>query len=271
MRVEETRQTIVPGLEMLFDWNVTDRSSALISIGYGDKLPENSGGCFALKVFITENCLLTILNGAPDAANLVLGCAADDGAIRIPVHLPETVRSIDRIVRGYTYKEASLTLILQGKVLQLLAAGMAASPSLHKEAMEARIAKSVVDILLIDPLNPPTLPALSARVGEPQRKLIDIFRAHYGKTIAEWLADWQFNYARDQLLKRSMSLREISEVLGYGSVSNFSAAFSKRFGVSPGRLRKEFALSKNTAATATSCPDKGLDIPGVRRASALFN
>ena len=248
MRAEETRQTIVPGLEMLVDWRVTDRSAALISIGYGDEPPDNSEGSFALLVSITDNCLLTMLSGAPDVTNLVLGCAAYDGTIRIPVHLPETVRSIDRIVRGHTYKEASLTLILQGKVLQLLAAGMAASPSLNKKAMEDRVAKSVVDILQIDPLNPPTLPTLSARVGVPQRKLFDIFRAHYGMTIAEWLADWQFNYARDQLLKRSMSLREISEVLGYGSVSNFSAAFTKRFGVSPGRLRSSGTATPKLSA-----------------------
>ena len=237
MRVEQTRQMVVPGLELIVDWHNADKASALITIGYGDIAPVNSDGTFALRVVMTENCLRSILSGAPDALNLVMGSAAEDGVIRIPVHLPDAVRSVTRIIRGTTYRDAGRALILQGKVLELLAGGMAARICLNKEEAEANIAKGVLDILLLDPLNPPDLPTLAARIGEPQRKLVDIFRAHYGITIAEWLADWQFNYARDQLLKCTMSVREISEILRYGNVSNFTTAFTKRFGVPPGRLR----------------------------------
>ena len=270
MRVEETRQTVVPGLDLIVNWHNNNKGSVLVTIGYGDIAPINSGGPFALRVVMTEKYLQSILSGSPDAINLVMGCAAEDGTIRIPVHLSEVVGSIGRIVRGTTYKDAGRALFLQGKVLQLLAECIAARSCIDKETMEADIVKSIVGILLIYPFKSPDLPALSAHLGEPQRKLIDIFRAHYGMTITEWLANWRFNYARDQLLKCSMSVREISELLGYGNVSNFTTAFTKRFGVSPGRLRTKSVLSKESAAT-TSSAEKSVGASGVRPASVSLN
>ena len=88
-----------------------------------------------------------------------------------------------------------------------------------------------------------SIPELSRMVGLSPRKLNGSFRAVTGVTVFEWLVKLRLDLARDLLLEDSQPVRAVSQAMGYGNVNNFINAFTKRFGIPPGRFRSERALS----------------------------
>ena len=64
------------------------------------------------------------------------------------------------------------------------------------------------------------------------------FRRIYGQPVHTWLRGRRMERAAELLRTSSRSVLEISQAVGYGSASQFSAAFGRHFGSSPGQYRK---------------------------------
>lgn len=84
---------------------------------------------------------------------------------------------------------------------------------------------------------PPTLPELARLAGLNEYKLKRGFREQFGQTVFGYLADYRLREARAQLIGGRKTASELAFELGYSSLQHFSAAFRKRFGVSPRELR----------------------------------
>jgi AraC-like DNA-binding protein len=67
--------------------------------------------------------------------------------------------------------------------------------------------------------------------------LTKIFKIVMGKTMHTYLQEKKMNHARI-LLNENYSITQISEILGYSSIHNFSRAFKKQFDVSPREFYK---------------------------------
>lgn len=74
---------------------------------------------------------------------------------------------------------------------------------------------------------------LGLSVSTAQRQ----FKQDFKVTIMEYIRTQRLNRARDELL-RGLSIGEVAYTAGYTHTSNFSLAFKKYFGVSPGDLVK---------------------------------
>jgi len=225
---ERLRLAVVPGLEILV--SPGSESSAVIHVGEAGPAGD---GTHAVEVSLSRRCLRTLLNGNNAVFAEVIERGGEADSVHIAISANELVQQIADDIGRSNRRGAGQALYLQGKVLELLAEGLAERQVDSTQGVAAGIRR----ILLEDPLNPPSLVDLARRVNLSVRRMNEIFRAAYGMTVFEWLLDWRLGRARELLLDDRMAIKDISLALGYGAVSNFINAFTKHFGVSPARMR----------------------------------
>lgn len=93
------------------------------------------------------------------------------------------------------------------------------------------------DFLLEHRALPPSLPELARVAGLNEFKLKKGFKELFGYTVFGYLSEQRLADAKAQLQERRKTASELAFELGYSSVQHFSAAFKKKFGVSPTQLR----------------------------------
>lgn len=85
---------------------------------------------------------------------------------------------------------------------------------------------------------PYTIAELSARTGINQFKLKAGFSQLYGTGVFEYLQEKRMEHARQLLMHTHKPIKEICTLAGYTRMTNFITAFRKRFGYTPGSLRR---------------------------------
>jgi len=91
----------------------------------------------------------------------------------------------------------------------------------------------VKEVLSKNIQRPPTLSELATIAGINEYKLKKGFKEMFGNTVFGYLSDLRLYHARDELVKKEKRVTEIAYELGYSSVQHFSAAFKKKFEISP--------------------------------------
>jgi AraC-like DNA-binding protein len=86
--------------------------------------------------------------------------------------------------------------------------------------------------------NIPTLMELSQKFGVNAIKLNNIFLKKYNESIYSFIINHRLLQAHQAITSSSLSLKTISFRIGYSNVNNFTAAFKKKYGITPGILRK---------------------------------
>jgi AraC-like DNA-binding protein len=79
---------------------------------------------------------------------------------------------------------------------------------------------------------------LAHHVGMGSTRLKIAFKQHYGFSIYNYLLSERMNRAKVDLETTDKPLKVIAKEAGFVYRSNFNAAFKKKFGISPGVLRK---------------------------------
>ena len=89
------------------------------------------------------------------------------------------------------------------------------------------------EILIENIANPPSLQQLAEQVGIGDYKLKRDFRQTFGTTVFGYLRSHRLECARQLLTARQMNVSEAAEFVGYRSLSKFTAAFKRQFGILP--------------------------------------
>ncbi|EED31147.1 hypothetical protein NOR53_2492 [gamma proteobacterium NOR5-3] len=87
-----------------------------------------------------------------------------------------------------------------------------------------------------------------------KRTLQRYLREESDTTYQAILDDVRFSLVQNYLLDSSMSMTQLSFIAGYTDTSNFSRAFSKRFGMSPRQWRSEHGAAKSSSANRRRGP-----------------
>ena len=85
---------------------------------------------------------------------------------------------------------------------------------------------------------PLTIPFLSRRVCLSTTTFKEGFRRLYGLPVHTWLRQRRMERAAELLRDSSLSVLGVAQSVGYGSASQFSAAFRRQYGMTPAMYRK---------------------------------
>ena len=85
---------------------------------------------------------------------------------------------------------------------------------------------------------PLTIPALSRRTCLSATVFKAGFRRLYGLPVHTWLRQRRMERAAELLRNSSLSVLGVAQSVGYGSASQFTAAFRRQYGVTPAQYRK---------------------------------
>ncbi|MBA3041339.1 MAG: AraC family transcriptional regulator [Alphaproteobacteria bacterium] len=182
-------------------------------------------------------------DGLPPLARAVL----KDG--RLPVsHVLESDRAVTRAASDLmcpAYRGTMATLWRESKALELLAhqldhlAGSPPAPVTLSARDLARV-REAHHLLVADLRTPPSLEALAAQAKLPSRRLNQGFRQLHGMSVFEVLLEARMKMAHALVLERQdIALKHLAWMVGYSQLSNFINAYRRRFGVPPGRHRRE--------------------------------
>jgi len=94
------------------------------------------------------------------------------------------------------------------------------------------------EILLKNIGNPITIKELSRKVAINECYLKKGFKEVFGTTIFDFYQQQRMEHAKYLLYEKSLSVTDVSALLGYSSISHFSAAFKKHTGLKPCDLLK---------------------------------
>lgn len=87
------------------------------------------------------------------------------------------------------------------------------------------------------------LETLCRILGTNRNKLNQVFKAHLGMTVFEWLRKQRMHKAAELLETSSLNIVQIAEKVGYMDSNNFSTAFKRIYHNCPSQFRKQFKSS----------------------------
>ena len=156
---------------------------------------------------------------------------------RIMASRPTAAQSlIAEQIDRHPYRGAMAAVFLEAKAFELLAETLRSliddgDSSLgwkgRRQALAAR------DIMMADPASPPRIEDVARQVGLSQRRLNEVFREVFGAPPLQCLVQWRLDLGRQLLAGGEASVKEVAGRLGYAHASNFSLAFTRRFGHPP--------------------------------------
>ncbi len=65
------------------------------------------------------------------------------------------------------------------------------------------------------------------------------FKKLHGITVGKYITEKKMNKAKELLIKKGLSIRDVSEAIGYKNPQHFSTAFKREFGFSPSMLKQK--------------------------------
>jgi AraC family transcriptional regulator, transcriptional activator of the genes for pyochelin and ferripyochelin receptors len=83
-----------------------------------------------------------------------------------------------------------------------------------------------------------TIQEIATHINLSDTKLKKGFKKAFGFNIFEYLEMQRLEKAKEMIEHEEKSLKQISSAVGFKYTNNFSIAFKKRYGISPGSWRK---------------------------------
>lgn len=96
--------------------------------------------------------------------------------------------------------------------------------------------KKVEAVLNSPGKSPPNIDGLAKKYSMTKAKLSHAFKEVYGTSIYNYYQHQRMQKAHELLSTKSLTVKEVSEKLGYTNLSNFVLAFTKQFNTSPKSL-----------------------------------
>jgi AraC-like DNA-binding protein len=149
-------------------------------------------------------------------------------------------RLLRRVQRGTADR-----LLVEQEVLSLFGDAVRAARRISCEARLGRrrdVVEAVRAEIARDPLRAITVRALALAVDISPFHLCRIFRALTGRTLHDHVLELRLRHALERIGIEHDGLSRIALDMGFSSHSHFTAAFRRRFGLTPSQARRELAL-----------------------------
>lgn len=173
-----------------------------------------------------------------------------------PYSISPAIQKCAYEIAGCSYQGTAKRIYLQGKIMELLSMLLCEHISGYKPG-NSRIYLSQYDIrklyeaqqIVLNNLETPfSIKSLAHQVGINETKLKNGFRELFGTTIFGLVRSQRMDKAVQLMKTDKMNVSEIASILGYSNISNFAAAFRKKFGCNPSAylnsIKADYELSK---------------------------
>jgi len=191
------------------------------------------------SIFITESKLVTLL-GRDTTTDLLEKIGLNEHFKTVTLPIPPYISHCLKETMDEKYAGTARRLFAQAKTLEYL--GRLVNFLLIEEKKVDRRHSTRVrelrDYLLKLEGQLPTLNELAQKFGLSARQLNREFSAEFGQTIFAFITAHRLEQAHVALQKSNVPMKVISMRLGYSHVNHFITAFSRKFGYSPGSLRR---------------------------------
>lgn len=145
-----------------------------------------------------------------------------------------------------SYSGNTRLLFLKSQVNELLAHFFALLSSERVDGViDADKLYQAKDIITNNIATPPSLTELSKLIGLNSNKLKRNFKELFGVPVFKYLQEERLRKAYDLLGRQELSVQETAWYVGYESLSSFSNAFHKKFGVRPNELKHQVLSNKS--------------------------
>jgi AraC-like DNA-binding protein len=94
-----------------------------------------------------------------------------------------------------------------------------------------------------------TVPTLSRAIGLSRSPFAARFTELVGQSPMAYLKRWRLQVGANLLRNRAVTLASVAERVGYESAAAFSRAFTREFGMAPGRYRRRTSISGTSRST----------------------
>lgn len=132
-------------------------------------------------------------------------------------------------------------LHIQGKILEFFASFHHSLTEEESAPKSTAFSRKIKEHLLSTNGKITTLDELSKEFQLSARYLNIVFQKEYGESISSFLSNYRLAQAKSLLEQSTVPMKIIATNLGYSHVNHFITAFKKKFGCSPGSLRRNRA------------------------------
>ncbi|HEY0655177.1 MAG TPA: AraC family transcriptional regulator, partial [Chryseosolibacter sp.] len=137
---------------------------------------------------------------------------------------------------GYLLIETSIIQVILIQLHALFSTDIAfQKPNVSRR--DADIIQELKEYLAVTFLEDHSMASLSKHFGTNTNKLMSLFKKLFNKSIFEYLGELRMEHARQLLLDEAMLVTEVARTVGYKNPNHFSAAFKKRYGISPSEIK----------------------------------
>ncbi|MGB3591421.1 MAG: helix-turn-helix transcriptional regulator [Nonlabens sp.] len=160
---------------------------------------------------------------------------------------PYTLRiaNIFQTIESFSYTAFIRKMFLASKTYEILAIQLLDySDSLKDGEMQKvdhKLMQDIEQLVTTDFKQYGTVRAISTKLKVPEPRLQKFFNKHYNATGNKYLKQRRMNLIVELLEETSLSIAEISKLVGIDSVSYLSKLFRERFKVSPNEYRNKGA------------------------------
>jgi AraC family transcriptional regulator len=144
-------------------------------------------------------------------------------------------RIAHRIRRELDEPDSFSDLALEGLALELAVLAGRTSTEVDRAP---RWLRDVLAILRERTCDPPSARRLAALVGVHPAHLARSFRSSTGQSVGSYARNVRLDWAAERLVGSDDPLARVACEAGFADQSHFTRAFSRRFGVAPGRYRR---------------------------------
>lgn len=195
--------------------------------------------------------------------------AAQNDSFRREIHfeLALVYRALGRLEEAL---ESFETFTRINKTLSLLAATWAKDPANLRRYGErldlSRLKTSVIEVkepaalkrangYIEENLNRRPTPAeIAHQAGISVRKLRSLYLQFRGVPVSDFIRERKMQHSKQMLQDKRLTIRQVSDSLGYSSCANFSRDFRKRFGRTPTDTRRLMESSTRATFTPAAAP-----------------
>lgn len=158
----------------------------------------------------------------------------------IHVRAQRRLIALGQMIQEETQSNRAARDMVLGRLLELLLVealrsveSTMAEPGLLRGLADRRLALALRKIHA-DPGASLSVQGLAAAAGMSRSTFFHRFNCEVGSAPMEYVTAWRMAVAKDMLIGGNIALAELASLVGYGSVSSFSMAFSRHVGTPPG-------------------------------------